>query len=493
MLKQPDVALTFDDILLVPNYADFLPEDISTKTRLSRNIDLNAPIISSAMDTVTEAQMAIAIAQLGGLGIIHMCMPPALQAKHVRLVKNFENGIVRYPKTIGPLASVEEVVAITHAQGFSGLPVVEGEQLVGIITNRDIRFANHTKEQVKDLMTPKDRLITVKEGASREMLTALFHRHRIEKICVVNDDFHLKGLITVKDIMKETRHPLASKDQSGQLLVGAAVSTGDDTPERVAALVEAGVDVVVVDTAHGHSKKVMDCVKWVKAHYPSLEVIGGNVATSDGALALVKAGADAVKVGMGPGSICTTRIVAGIGVPQVTAIARVSQALKKYDVPVIADGGIRFSGDLCKAIAVGAHTVMLGSLLAGTEESPGDVVLYKGRSYKAYRGMGSVGAMNKRFGSGERYRQGGDSIKENSYVPEGIEGRVAHKGPLAGVFHQLVGGLRSCMGYTGCSSIEKLRTESQYVQITNAGMRESHVHDVVITKEAPNYSVGAVD
>lgn len=488
------VALTFDDILLVPNYAEVLPKDVDTQTQLTRSLRIHVPLISSAMDTVTEAPMAIAMAELGGMGILHMCMPIADQVQHVRAVKTFESGVVHEPMTISPQARIADLLSITRSHQFSGLPVVEGDQLVGIITSRDIRFVDNMDDKVSDLMTPKSRLITVKEGADMAEVKRLFHQHRIEKILVVNDDFHLRGLITVKDIMKAKNNPKASKDGMGRLLVGAAVSTSSDTHERVDALVKAGVDVVVVDTAHGYSKGVIDMVRWVKCHYPDLQVIGGNIATADGALALVKAGADAVKVGMGPGSICTTRIVAGIGVPQVSAIYNIAQALKKKGVPIIGDGGIRFSGDFCKAIAVGAHVVMMGSLLAGTEESPGDVVLYKGRSYKSYRGMGSIGAMNKRFGSADRYKQGNQSIKEDdSYVPEGIEGRVPYKGSVSGVVHQLVGGLRSCMGYTGCENINELRTKAKFVQITNAGMRESHVHDVVITKEAPNYSVEVRD
>ncbi len=487
-LRITEEALTFDDVLLLPAYSTVLPRDVSLTTRLTREISINIPLLSAAMDTVTEARLAVALAEHGGMGIIHKSMSLIDQATEVRKVKKFESGIVLDPITVSPDTTIGELIEITNTHHISGLPVVEGDQLVGIITSRDIRFETNDSEFVVNLMTPKERLITVHEGASREEVMDLFRRHRVEKLLIVNNDFELRGMYTVKDILRSQENPNASKSESGQLRVGAAVGTGPDTPDRVAALIEAGVDLLVVDTAHGFSKGVLDQVAWIKKQYPDMQVMGGNIATADAALALAKAGADAVKVGMGPGSICTTRIVAGVGIPQISAIANVVDALRGKDIPVVADGGIRFSGDICKAIAAGADAVMIGGLFAGTEEAPGEVVLYQGRSYKAYRGMGSIGAMTKRFGSSDRYFQ--DSNAEvGKYVPEGIEGRVPFKGPLRVVVHQLTGGLRSSMGYTGTTTIEEMRTKTQFVRISSAGMRESHVHDVIITKEAPNYSV----
>lgn len=481
-------ALTFDDVLLLPNYAEILPKDVSLTTRLTRNIPLNIPIVSAAMDTVTEAGLAIALAEAGGIGILHKNLSPAKQAAEVRKVKKFESGVVRDPVTVTPETTIGELKAMASEYNFSGMPVVEGNRLVGIITNRDIRFETDMEQKVANVMTPQDRLITVNEGINRGEVIDLFRQHRVEKLLIVNEGFELGGMITVKDILKSQTNPQASKTESGQLRVGAAVSTGKDTYDRVAALVEANVDLLVVDTAHGHSKGVIQIVEWVKQHYPDMQVMAGNIATADAAKALAKAGADAVKVGIGPGSICTTRIVAGVGVPQITAIMNVAQALKGKDIPVIADGGIRFSGDVAKAIAAGAESVMIGSLFAGTEESPGEVVLYQGRSYKSYRGMGSVGAMSGEHGSVDRYFQERQE-EQGKYVPEGIEGRVPYKGQLRGVLHQLTGGLRSSMGYTGSKDITTLRTKAEFVRITNAGIRESHVHDVIITKEAPNYWV----
>jgi len=480
-------ALTFDDVLLVPNLAKILPKDVDISTQLTQRIKLNIPFLSAAMDTVTEAPLAIAIAQQGGIGVLHKNMSVKQQARHVLQVKKFESGIIADPVTVTPETTVRKVLELSKQYHFSGMPVVEGEQLVGIVTNRDIRFETHLNQPVANVMTPKEKLVTVEEGASRKEVKALLHQHRIEKILIVNKKFELRGMITVKDILRSTEYPHACKDEAGQLRVGAAVGVAKGTDERVEALVAAGVDVIVVDTAHGHSKGVLERVKWVKKTYPSVDIIGGNVATKDGALALAEHGVDAVKIGMGPGSICTTRMVAGVGVPQITAIAEVANALKRRKVKIIADGGIRFSGDICKAIAAGADTVMLGSLLAGTEEAPGDVVYYQGRSYKAYRGMGSVGAMNQTHGSSDRYFQetngGADKL-----VPEGIEGRVPYKGALSAVLHQLQGGLRAGMGYTGSEKITQLQ-HAKFVRITPAGIRESHVHDVFITKEAPNYSV----
>ncbi|MDF1655177.1 MAG: IMP dehydrogenase [Coxiellaceae bacterium] len=481
-------ALTFDDVLLLPRFSSVLPRDVDLTTQLAPNIQLNVPLLSAAMDTVTEARLAIRMAEMGGMGVLHKNMPVEQQAREVQKVKKFESGVVLDPLTVPPTATVGEVLELTQAHQFSGMPVVDGKQLLGIITNRDVRFESNYDRPVSELMTPKERLITVKEGASRDEVMDLFRQHRLEKVLVVNDAFELCGMVTVKDILKSKENPHASKDSGGQLRVAAAVGTGDAGCERIEALIAAGVDVVVVDTAHGHSKGVLDQVAWVKKNNPDVTVIAGNIATADAAIALVEKGADCVKVGMGPGSICTTRIVAGIGVPQISAIYDVAQALKGKGAGVIADGGIRFSGDICKAIAAGAHAVMVGSLLAGTEEAPGEVVLYKGRSYKAYRGMGSVGAMSQTHGSSDRYFQE-KHTEVGKFVPEGIEGRVPYKGSLHAVIHQLTGGLRSSMGYTGCETIEQMRSETQFVRVTNAGMRESHVHDVTITKEAPNYSV----
>lgn len=483
-------ALTFDDILLVPALSEVLPKDVSLDTKLTKNIQLHLPLLSAAMDTVTEARLAIALAQEGGIGIIHKNMTTEQQAQQVRMVKKFESGVVKDPYTISPETTIRELMSISKAHGISGMPVVEGQQLVGIVTSRDIRFEVELDKPVSDVMTPKDRLVTIKEGASRDEVLKLFHQHRIEKLLVVNDAFQLKGLITVKDILKAKEKPFACKDEQGQLRVGAAVGVGPGTDERVAALVDAGVDLIVVDTAHGHSKGVLDRVTWVKKHYPQVQVMAGNIATKEAALALVKAGADAVKVGIGPGSICTTRVVSGVGVPQITAVAEVAAALKDTGVPLVADGGVRFSGDICKAIAAGANAVMIGGLFAGTEEAPGEVELYKGRTYKAYRGMGSLGAMAQRHGSSDRYFQDntGDADK---LVPEGIEGRVPYKGSMLTIIYQLMGGLRSGMGYTGCASIDEMRTKAQFVKITGAGMRESHAHDISITKEAPNYPMGS--
>ncbi|TXH03785.1 MAG: IMP dehydrogenase [Nevskiaceae bacterium] len=479
-------ALTFDDVLLQPAYSEVLPRQVDTSTLLTQRIRLNIPLLSAAMDTVTESKLAIALAQEGGLGIIHKNMTASRQAAEVRGVKKYESGVITDPIVVPPNMTVGEVLKLTRANRISGVPVVDGKELVGIVTSRDLRFETRYDEPVSRVMTPKDRLVTVKEGASKEEVIAKLHQHRIEKVLVVNGKFQLRGMITVKDIQKSTDHPLACKDERGRLRTGAAVGTGPDTDERVAALVEAGVDVVVVDTAHGHSKGVIDRVRLIKKQYPDLQVIGGNIATGAAALALVEAGADAVKVGIGPGSICTTRIVAGVGVPQVSAVMGVAEALKKKGVPLISDGGIRYSGDFAKAIAAGAYVAMVGSMLAGTEEAPGEVELYQGRSYKSYRGMGSMGAMAQ--GSKDRYFQ--DTTAEvEKLVPEGIEGRVPYKGPMASIVHQMVGGLRACMGYTGCQTIEELRTKTRFVKITSAGVKESHVHDVTITKEAPNYRV----
>ncbi|MFW5824438.1 MAG: IMP dehydrogenase [Marinobacter sp.] len=487
MLRIAEEALTFDDVLLMPGYSEVLPKHVDLRTRLTKGITLNIPLVSAAMDTVTESELAIAMAQEGGIGIMHKNMTVDQQAAAVRKVKKFESGVVKDPITVSPATTVRELVGITMAHNISGLPVVDGKDLVGIVTGRDIRFESRMDTRVADIMTPKDKLVTVREGADLEEVKELLHRHRIEKVLVVNEEFELRGLITVKDIQKAKDYPLACKDDQGRLRVGAAVGTGGDTEARIAALVEAGVDVIVVDTAHGHSAGVIERVRWTKQNYPQVEVVGGNIATAEAAIALADAGADAVKVGIGPGSICTTRIVAGIGVPQITAVSNVAAALKDRGVPLIADGGIRFSGDIAKAIAAGAYSVMVGGLLAGTDESPGEVELYQGRSYKAYRGMGSLGAMGQ--GSSDRYFQDA-SEGVDKLVPEGIEGRVACKGPMRNIVHQLMGGLRASMGYTGSADMETMRTLPQFVRITNAGMRESHVHDVTITKEAPNYRVG---
>lgn len=481
-------ALTFDDVLLLPGHSEILPRDVSLKTKLTREINLNIPLVSAAMDTVTDARLAVALALQGGIGIIHKSMSPEEQAFEVRKVKKFESGIILDPITVSPSTTIEEYISLSQSNNISGMPVVEGKKLLGIITSRDIRFVTDYDQPVSNLMTSKERLITVHEGVTRERVMDLFREHRIEKLLIVNNRFELKGMYTVTDILKSRENPEACKTEKGQLRVGAAVGTGPEMQERVEALHAVHVDVIVVDTAHGHSKGVLDTVKWIKKRYPDLQVIGGNIATADAALALVKAGVDAVKVGVGPGSICTTRIVAGVGVPQVSAIANVAAAMKKNGVPVIADGGIRFSGDLCKAIAAGASSVMLGGLFAGTEEAPGELVLFQGRSYKSYRGMGSVGAMSKRFGSSDRYFQ--EAQREvGKFVPEGIEGRVPFKGSLKAVVHQLLGGLRSSMGYTGSETIEKMKENAKFIRITAAGVKESHVHDVIITKEAPNYWV----
>ncbi|WP_428239781.1 IMP dehydrogenase [Gynuella sp.] len=489
MLRIKDDALTFDDVLLVPGYSEVLPKDVSLKTHVSRNIELNIPLVSAAMDTVTEARLAIAMAQEGGLGIIHKNMTIDEQAAQVRAVKKFEAGIVRDPITISADATVRELLTLTHENNISGVPVMRGDDLVGIVTSRDVRFEKDMSLQVDRIMTPKEKLVTVQEGVSAEEIKDLLHRHRIEKVLMVNDEFKLTGLVTVKDISKSQAWPNASKDADASLRVGAAVGTGADTGERVAALVKAGVDLIIVDTAHGHSKGVIDRVRWVKQNFPEVDVVGGNIATAAAALALIEAGADGVKVGIGPGSICTTRIVAGIGVPQITAVADVAEALKGTGAPVIADGGIRYSGDIAKAIAAGASVIMAGSMFAGTDESPGEVELFQGRAYKSYRGMGSLGAMAQSQGSSDRYFQTVESGVEK-LVPEGIEGRIAVKGPLAAVLHQQMGGLRASMGYTGCRTIEEMRTKPEFVRITGSGIKESHVHDVQITKEAPNYRLG---
>ncbi len=479
-------ALTFDDVLLVPAHSSVLPREVSLKTRLTRNISLNLPVVSAAMDTVTESRLAIALAQEGGIGILHKNMPPAAQAAEVLKVKRYESGVLRDPMTVSPDITVRELLELTGQYKVSGFPVVERGKVVGVVTNRDYRFETDLDATVRSIMTPKERLIVVKEGASPEEARALLHRHRLERVLVVNDAFEMRGLITVKDILKSSEHPLACKDQQGKLRAGAAVGVGEGTDERVVALVEAGVDAIVVDTAHGHAQGVLDRVKWIKRNYPSIEVIGGNIATADGAKALVDSGADGVKVGIGPGSICTTRIVAGVGVPQISAIQNVAAALAGTGVPLIADGGIRYSGDIAKALAAGAHAVMLGGLFAGTEESPGEIELFQGRSYKSYRGMGSLGAMQQ--GAADRYFQD-PSVHADKLVPEGVEGRVPYKGPVVAVIQQLMGGVRASMGYLGCNSIEEVRGRAQFVEITAAGIRESHVHDVQIVKEAPNYHV----
>ncbi|RLK48772.1 inosine-5'-monophosphate dehydrogenase [Alkalispirillum mobile] len=482
-------ALTFDDVLLLPAHSDVMPREADLSTQLTRGIRLQAPIVSAAMDTVTEARLAIALAEQGGIGIVHKNMTVAQQAEEVRRVKKFESGVIKEPITVDPNTTIREVLELTRAHGISGVPVVNASELVGIVTSRDLRFETRLDQPVSVAMTPKERLVTVTEGADRDEILEKLHGNRIEKVLVVDDAFHLRGMVTVKDIQKAKDYPHASKDEYGRLRVGAAVGTGGDTEERLAALVEAGVDVVVVDTAHGHSQGVLNRVRWIKQHYADLQVIAGNIATGQAALDLKAAGADAVKVGIGPGSICTTRVVAGVGVPQITAIANVAEALKGTDLPLIADGGVRFSGDLAKALAAGAHCVMVGSLLAGTEEAPGEVELYQGRSYKSYRGMGSLGAMSQTQGSADRYFQD-PTANVDKLVPEGIEGRVPYKGSMVAIVHQLLGGIRASMGYVGCSTMEEMRTRPEFVRITNAGMRESHVHDVSITKEAPNYRVG---
>lgn len=486
---QTDPALTFDDVLLVPGESEVLPKDINLKTNLTPNISLNIPLLSSAMDTVTEARLAIALAQEGGLGFIHKNMSIEVQAEQIRQVKKFESGVVKDPITISPKTTVREVIALNQKYNFHAFPVVNEEGLVaGILTSRDLRFEKNLDQPVANLMTPKGRLVTVKETADRELVKILLHKHRIEKVLVVNDEFKLQGMITVKDILKEQTKPFACKDEQGQLRVGAAVGTGHDSKARIEALIEAKVDVIGIDTAHGHSKNVLDCVRWIKKKYPQVDVVAGNIATRDAALALAHAGADAVKVGIGPGSICTTRIVTGVGMPQITAIASVSEALKNTQVGIIADGGIRYSGDICKALAAGASCVMIGGLFAGTEEAPGEVELYHGRSYKSYRGMGSLSAMSKKYGSSDRYFQS-DTSSPQKLVPEGIEGRVPYKGSMVSIINQLMGGLRSGMGYTGSPDIKTLQHTPLFVRVTASGMRESHVHDVQITKEAPNYQI----
>ena len=479
-------ALTFDDVLLVPAHSNVLPRDVSLRTQLTRNISLNIPLLSAAMDTVTEARLAIALAQEGGIGIVHKNMSAKAQAVEVSKVKRFESGVVKDPVTIAPQMTVRDVLNLTSQHKISGLPVVDGKQVVGIVTNRDLRFESNLDQPVRNIMTPRERLITVKESASREEARALMHQHRIERVLVVNDAFELRGLITVKDILKSSEHPRASKDDLGRLRVGAAIGVGEGTEERATLLVEAGVDVLIVDTAHGHSQGVLSRVQWVKKNFPQVDVIGGNIATGAAARALLDHGADGVKVGIGPGSICTTRMVAGVGVPQISAIQNVADELEGSGVPLVADGGVRYSGDISKAIASGAHSVMLGGLFAGTEEAPGEVELFQGRSYKSYRGMGSLGAMQQ--GSSDRYFQDNEG-NQDKLVPEGVEGRVPYKGSVMAVIHQLMGGLRASMGYLGCPDIATMHTKAEFVEITAAGVRESHVHDVQITKEAPNYHI----
>ena len=488
MLRIAQEALTFDDVLLIPGYSAVTAKDVTLKTPLTRKINLNIPLVSAAMDTVTESRLAIALAQEGGIGIIHKSMTIEQQAAAVHAVKKFEAGVVRDPITIESSATISDLISLTRRHNISGVPVMEAGELVGIVTGRDVRFESNLAASVASIMTPKTKLVTVQEGASADEVRSLLHKHRIEKVLVVDEAFKLTGLITVKDMNKAETYPNACKDENGSLRVGASVGTSPDTDARVAALVAAGVDVIVVDTAHGHSKNVLDRVRKIKLDFPNMQVIGGNIASAEAALALVEAGADGVKVGIGPGSICTTRIVTGVGVPQISAIANVAAALVGTDVPVIADGGIRFSGDLAKAIVAGAHVVMMGSMFAGTEEAPGEVELYQGRTYKSYRGMGSLGAMSKTQGSSDRYFQDSGQGAEK-LVPEGIEGRVAYKGPLQAIVHQLMGGLRAAMGYTGSVDIQAMRTKPEFVRVTSAGMSESHVHDVSITKEAPNYPI----
>jgi IMP dehydrogenase len=488
MLRISHEALTFDDVLLVPGYSDVTAKEVTTHTQLTRGITMNIPLVSAAMDTVTESRLAIAIAQEGGVGIVHKSMSIEQQAKEVWAVKKYESGVVKDPFTIESSATLAELHALTVANNISGVPILENGNLVGIVTRRDVRFATDMNASVTSVMTPKERLVTVKEGAGADEVRGLLHKHRIEKVLVINDAFELKGLITVTDIDKAEQYPHACKDDRGRLIVGASVSVGLGTDERIEALIHANVDVLVVDTAHGHSMNVLNRVKWIKKNFPDVQIIGGNVATGAGALALVDAGADGIKVGIGPGSICTTRVVTGIGVPQITAVADVAWALKGTGVPVIADGGIRYSGDMAKVIAAGASAVMMGSMLAGTEEAPGDIEIFQGRSYKSYRGMGSLGAMASNQGSSDRYFQEASAVEK--LVPEGIEGRVPYKGPVASIIHQMVGGLRSAMGYTGCTTIDQMRTQPKFVRVTSAGVGESHVHDVQITKEAPNYPAG---
>ena len=478
-------ALTFDDVLLVPDYSEILPRQALLETQLTREIKMSVPLVSAAMDTVTESILAIALAQAGGVGIIHKNMSPELQAKNVRRVKKYESGVIQEPVTVGPYTSIQEVIDLTRQKNISGVPVVEGDDLVGIVTSRDLRFERKPDDPVRNIMTRKESLITVEENASKEEVRALLHKHRIEKVLVVNNKFQLAGLITVKDMQKASEFPEACLDDAERLRVGAAVGVGDAARERVEQLIQSRADVIVVDTAHGHSKGVLDMVKWIKTNFKDTQVIGGNIATADAALALVKAGVDAVKVGIGPGSICTTRIVSGVGMPQISAVSNVAKALKNKGVPVISDGGIRYSGDIAKGLAAGAYSMMIGGLFAGTEEAPGDVELYQGRSYKSYRGMGSLGAMAQNHGSSDRYFQENDEVEK--LIPEGIEGRVPFKGPLQAVIHQLCGGIRAALGYTGCSNLEEMRERAKFVRLTNAGFKESHVHDVAITKEPPNY------
>ena len=488
MLRIAQEALTFDDVLLLPGYSEVTAKDVSLVTKLTRNISLNLPLVSAAMDTVTESRLAIALAQEGGIGIVHKNLTTQEQAEQVRRVKKFESGVVKDPITIDHTATIAELIELTRANGISGVPVMKDGDLAGIVTRRDLRFETDTSQSISAIMTPREQLVTVKEGASSDEVQRLLHQHRIEKILVVDDVGALAGLITVKDFDKAESFPDACKDQYGQLRVGASVGTSADTDERVDALVNAGVDVLVVDTAHGHSLNVLNRVRWIKENFPSVDVIGGNIATADAARALADAGADGVKVGIGPGSICTTRIVTGMGVPQISAVANVAEALADINIPLIADGGIRFSGDISKALVAGAHSVMLGGMFAGTEEAPGEVELYQGRTYKSYRGMGSIGAMAQKQGSSDRYFQD-SSVGSEKLVPEGIEGRVPYKGPVSAIIHQLMGGVRSSMGYAGCASVNDMRTKPQFVRVTSAGMSESHVHDVSITKEAPNYPV----
>ena len=480
-------ALTFDDVLLVPDYSEVLPREVSLKTLLTREITLNIPIVSAAMDTVTESALAIALAQEGGIGIIHKNMSSDLQAKNVRRVKKYESGVIKEPLTVSQYTSIQEVIDLTREKNISGVPVVEGDELIGIVTSRDLRFENKTNDPVRNIMTRKENLVTVQKNASKEEVRALLHKHRIEKILVVNEKFQLAGLITVKDMQKASEYPNACIDSSERLRVGAAVGVGKKSMERVEKLVESRADVIVVDTAHGHSKGVLEMIKWIKKNHKDTQIIGGNIATPEAALALADVGVDAVKVGIGPGSICTTRIVSGIGMPQISAVANIAKVLKSKGIPLISDGGIRYSGDIAKALAAGANSTMMGGMFAGTEEAPGEVELYQGRSYKSYRGMGSLGAMSQQHGSSDRYFQENDEIEE--LVPEGIEGRVPYKGPLAAIIHQMTGGVRAAMGYTGCSTLKELREKAKFTRITNAGFKESHVHDVTITKEPPNYRV----
>ena len=480
-------ALTFDDVLLVPDYSEILPREVSLKTLLTREITLNIPIVSAAMDTVTESPLAIALAQEGGIGIIHKNMSSDLQAKNVRRVKKYESGVIKEPLTVSQYTSIQEVIDLTREKNISGVPVVEGDELIGIVTSRDLRFENKTNDPVRNIMTRKENLVTVQKNASKEEVRALLHKHRIEKILVVNEKFQLAGLITVKDMQKASEYPNACIDSSERLRVGAAVGVGKKSMERVEKLVESRADVIVVDTAHGHSKGVLEMIKWIKKNHKDTQIIGGNIATPEAALALADVGVDAVKVGIGPGSICTTRIVSGIGMPQISAVASIAKVLKAKSIPLISDGGIRYSGDIAKALAAGAHSTMMGGMFAGTEEAPGEVELYQGRSYKSYRGMGSLGAMSQQHGSSDRYFQENDEIEK--LVPEGIEGRVPYKGPLAAIIHQMTGGVRAAMGYTGCSTLKELREKAKFTRITNAGYKESHVHDVTITKEPPNYRI----